>query len=73
MGIIAAISTITVEGHLTDLVHSLVREPLDRGLGVAGGEPGPHLEAVVSVGEFEIGGQDTTDDPRASPRSARTR
>lgn len=31
---------------------------------VAGGEPGPHIGSIVSVGEFGAGGHDTTDDPR---------
>ena len=37
---------------------------LDLGLPVAGGEPGPHIGSIVSVGEFGAGGHDTTDDPR---------
>ncbi len=31
---------------------------------MAGGEPGPHIGNIVSVGEFWSGGHDTTDDPR---------
>tara|TARA_B100000809_G_scaffold205905_1_gene207835 strand:- start:41 stop:1252 length:1212 start_codon:yes stop_codon:yes gene_type:complete len=64
MDIIASVGTKAVETHITGLAHGLAQGLLDLGLSVAGGEPGPHIGGIVSVGEFGSGGHDTTDDPR---------
>lgn len=64
MDIIASVGTKAVETHVTGLAHGLAQGLLDLGLSVAGGEPGPHIGSIVSVGEFGSGGHDTTDDSR---------
>ena len=64
MDIIASVGTKAIEIHVTGLAHGLARGLLDLGLPVAGGEPGPHIGSIVSVGKFGSGGHDTTDDPR---------
>ncbi len=56
--------TKAVETHVTGLAHGLAQGLLDFGLPVAGGEPGPHIGSIVSVGEFGSGGHDTTEDTR---------
>ena len=64
LDIIASVGTKAIESHVTGLAHGLALGLLDLGLPVAGGEPGPHIGSIVSVGEFGAGGHDTTDDPR---------
>ena len=58
MDIIASVGTKAVEAHITGLAHGLAQGLLDLGLSVAGGEPGPHIGSIVSVGEFGSGGHD---------------
>jgi cysteine desulfurase / selenocysteine lyase len=41
-----------IEGYVHGLTHALARGFLDLGLNVAGGEPGPHLTKIVTVGEM---------------------
>jgi cysteine desulfurase/selenocysteine lyase len=64
LDIIASLGTEAVETHVTGLAHGLAQGLLDLGLPVAGGDPGPHIGSIVSVGEFGSGGHDMTDDPR---------
>ncbi len=52
-----------VEAHLRGLAARLARELLELGLPVAGGEPGPHLAHIVSVGRSGGGRHYTADDP----------
>lgn len=44
--------TRSIERHVTSLTHALARGFLDLGLPVAGGEPGPHLAQIVTVGHM---------------------
>ena len=41
-----------IEPYVSGLTHALARGFLDLGLTVAGGEPGPHLTKIVTVGEM---------------------
>jgi selenocysteine lyase/cysteine desulfurase len=52
-----------IEHYVLKLSHALARGFLELGLPVSGGEPGPHLAHIVTVGEMS-GGHDTTGDPR---------
>lgn len=64
MGELLEIGIERIESHVTQLAHSLAQGFLDLGLPVAGGEPGPHLAHIVSVGEVGKGGHYGTDDER---------
>ena len=52
-----------IEAYVLRLSHALARGFLELGLPVSGGEPGPHLAHIVTVGTMS-GGHDTTGDPR---------
>jgi len=52
-----------IESYVLGLSHALARGLLDLGLPVNGGEPGPHLAHIVTVGAISAG-HDTTGDPR---------
>jgi len=62
--LLRSVGTPAIEAHVGGLSHRLAAGLLDLGLPVAGGEPGPHLGSIVSVGAFGEGGHDSTDDPR---------
>jgi cysteine desulfurase/selenocysteine lyase len=49
---IAAIGTERIERHVTALAHEFARGMLGLGLPVPGGEPGPHIGHIVSVGNL---------------------
>lgn len=49
---IAAIGTERIERHVTGLAHEFARGMLGLGLPVPGGEPGPHIGHIVSVGNL---------------------
>jgi cysteine desulfurase/selenocysteine lyase len=49
---LSAIGTERIERHVTGLAHEFARGMLDLGLPVPGGEPGPHLGHIVSVGNL---------------------
>lgn len=53
--------TRNIERHLTGLSHALARGFLELGLPVAGGEPGPHLAQIVTVGEMSADQYSTGD------------
>ena len=52
-----------IETYVLGLSHALARGFLELGLPVSGGEPGPHLAHIVTVGTMS-GGHDTTGDAR---------
>jgi cysteine desulfurase/selenocysteine lyase len=52
-----------IEAYVLQLSHALARGFLELGLPVSGGEPGPHLAHIVTVGTMS-GGHDTTGDAR---------
>lgn len=56
--------THAIENYVLGLSHKLARGLLDLGLPVSGGEPGPHLAHIVTVGQMLAGGHDSTSDPR---------
>jgi len=62
--LINEVGTANIEAHVGMLSHRLASGLLELGLPVAGGEPGPHLGSIVSVGSFGAGGHDSTEDPR---------
>jgi cysteine desulfurase/selenocysteine lyase len=49
---LAAIGTERIERHVTSLAHEFARGMLALGLPVPGGEPGPHIGHIVSVGNL---------------------
>ncbi len=49
---LAAIGTERIERHVTGLAHDLARGMMGLDLPVAGGEPGPHIGHIVSVGNL---------------------
>ena len=49
---LAAIGTERIERHVTGLAHEFARGMLGLGLPVPGGEPGPHIGHIVSVGNL---------------------
>jgi cysteine desulfurase/selenocysteine lyase len=49
---LAAIGTERIERHVTGLAHELARGMMGLDLPVAGGEPGPHIGHIVSVGNL---------------------
>jgi cysteine desulfurase / selenocysteine lyase len=51
-----------IERHVVTLSHALARGFLDLGLPVAGGEPGPHLVQIVTVGHMSADQYATGDD-----------
>ena len=51
-----------IEAHVTRLAHQLANGLLSLGLPVCGGQPGPHLAGLVTVGSIGAG-HDSTDDP----------
>ena len=51
-----------IERHVVTLSHALARGFLDLGLCVAGGEPGPHLAQIVTVGRMSADQYATGDD-----------
>jgi selenocysteine lyase/cysteine desulfurase len=51
-----------IERHAVGLAHALARGFLDLGLPVAGGEPGPHLAQIVTVGRMSADQYATDDD-----------
>ena len=51
-----------IERHVVTLSHALARGFLDLGLPVAGGEPGPHLAQIVTVGRMSADQYATGDD-----------
>jgi cysteine desulfurase / selenocysteine lyase len=53
-----------IESYVLNLSHTLARGLLELGLPVSGGEPGPHLAHIVTVGEMMAGGHDSTGDAR---------
>jgi selenocysteine lyase/cysteine desulfurase len=53
-----------IERYVLALSHRLARGLLALGLPVSGGEPGPHLAHIVTVGAVTQGGHDSTGDPR---------
>lgn len=59
-----ALGTRNIEGYVLRLSHNLAQGLLDLGLPVCGGQPGPHLAHIVTVGEIGGGGHDSTDNPR---------
>jgi cysteine desulfurase / selenocysteine lyase len=54
--------TRNIERHVVTLSHALARGFLDLGLPVAGGEPGPHLAQIVTVGHMSADQYATGDD-----------
>lgn len=52
-----------IEAYVLELSHALARGFLELGLPVSGGEPGPHLAHIVTVGTM-TGGHDSTGDAR---------
>lgn len=53
-----------IENYVVDLGHRLARGLRDLDLPVSGGEPGPHLAHIVTVGDLAAGGHDSTSDAR---------
>lgn len=53
-----------IERYVLQLSHALARGFLELGLPVSGGEPGPHLAHIVTVGDMGAGGHDSTSDAR---------
>lgn len=53
-----------IENYVVGLSHKLARGLLALDLPVCGGEPGPHVAHIVTVGNMLAGGHDSTDDPR---------
>lgn len=53
-----------IENYVLGLSHRLARGLLALGLPVGGGEPGPHLAHIVTVGRLSQGGHDSTGDAR---------
>lgn len=53
-----------IESYVLELSHVLARGLLALGLPVSGGEPGPHLAHIVTVGEMTAGGHDSAGDAR---------
>ena len=53
-----------IERYVLGLSHRLARGLLALGLPVNGGEPGPHLAHIVTVGAITQGGHDSTGDAR---------
>jgi cysteine desulfurase / selenocysteine lyase len=51
-----------IERHVVGLAHALARGFLDLGLAVAGGEPGPHLANIVTVGAMSANHYGTEDE-----------
>jgi cysteine desulfurase / selenocysteine lyase len=61
---LAGFGTEAIERYVLGLSHRLARGLLALGLPVSGGEPGPHLAHIVTVGEMAQGGHDSTGDAR---------
>jgi len=55
-----------IESHLSALACSLAQGFIDLGLPVCGGNPGPHLGNIVTVGQWGGGGHDEVNDERMS-------
>jgi cysteine desulfurase/selenocysteine lyase len=53
-----------IERHVRELSARLAQGFLDLGMPVCGGEPGPHLGHIVTVGELGGGDHYTADDPK---------
>lgn len=53
-----------IETYVVGLGHQLARGLLELGLPVSGGQPGPHLAHIVTVGDMAAGGHDSTSDAR---------
>lgn len=53
-----------IENYVVGLGHQLARGLLELGLPVSGGNPGPHLAHIVTVGDMAAGGHDSTSDAR---------
>ena len=51
-----------IERHVVSLSHALARGFLELGLPVAGGEPGPHLAHIVTVGAMSANHYGTGDE-----------
>ena len=51
-----------IEPYVQSLTHALARGFLDLGLKVAGGEPGPHLTKIVTIGEMSADHYGTGDE-----------
>jgi len=61
---LAAYDTRNIERYVVDLTHRLARGFIELGLPVCGGNPGPHLANIVSVGELGAGTHYGTEDER---------
>ena len=60
LGMLLDIGTEAIEAHVTGLAHRLARGMLELDLTVCGGEPGPHIGTIVSVGELGAGHDQST-------------
>ncbi|MBI4540875.1 MAG: aminotransferase class V-fold PLP-dependent enzyme [Gemmatimonadetes bacterium] len=56
------LGTERIEKHAVSLAHRLARGMMALGLPVCGGEPGPHLGHIVTVGRLGAGQHDSADD-----------
>jgi len=63
MGMMLETGPHEIENHVTGLARDLATGLLEAGLPVVGGEPGPALGSIVSVGAVGEGQHDTVDDP----------
>jgi cysteine desulfurase/selenocysteine lyase len=66
IGHLLEIGTPAIEQHVVTLSHRLAEGLLDLGLPVQGGQPGPHLAHIVTVGSALQARHDATDDPMMS-------
>ncbi|MCC7081816.1 MAG: aminotransferase class V-fold PLP-dependent enzyme [Burkholderiales bacterium] len=64
LGYLAGFGQQAIERYALGLSHRLARGLIALGLPVSGGEPGPHLAHIVTVGEMSQGGHDSTSDAR---------
>jgi cysteine desulfurase/selenocysteine lyase len=66
LGLLLEFGPEAIETHVTGLARGLANGLREAGLPVFGGEPGPHLGSIVSVGHVGEGQHDGTDDPAMS-------
>jgi cysteine desulfurase/selenocysteine lyase len=69
--ILGGVGTQRIEAHVLRLAARLVNGLLERGLPVAGGDPGPHSSGIVCIGTLDAGGHDSTRDDGTARLSQR--
>ena len=58
------LGTRNIEAHVVGLAHALAQGFIDLGLPVCGGNPGPHIGEIVTVGHYGSGGDKGSSDER---------